>query len=147
MNPEQEFMLMNVKFSDGFRRFGGMLDTDDYRIKRIFGIVTDDQTGAILKDMGINIRNRMIPETAEGEFGILVPIRIDYDLIAPEVTAIINDREIVLDERTIGCLDAAEPDYANLTVVPVTFHSESTNRDYIDLYLKNMTVFLIDPWA
>ncbi len=146
MNQESEFMLMNVKFSAGFHRFGGMLDTDDYQIKRIFGIVTDEQTGAILKDMEIDIRNRMVPETAEGEYGILVPVRIDYDLIRPDVTAIVNDRVISLDEKTIGCLDWADLDYANLTVVPVVLHSGWTDRDYKQLYLKNMTVYLTDPF-
>ncbi len=142
MEQDQEFMLMNVKFSEGFHRFGGMLDMEDYQVKRIFGIVTDEQTGAVFHDMKINTRNRMIPETAEGEYGILVPVRIDYDLIRPEVTAIINDREIALDEKTIGCLDWEELDYANLTVVPVTMHSDRTNSDYKQLYLKNMTVYL-----
>ena len=146
MNQNQEFMLMNVKFSDGFSRFGGMLDTGDYQIKRIFGVVTDEETESIFRDMEINIRNRMIPETAEGEYGILVPVRIDYDLIRPDVTAIINDREIILDEKTISCLDSAELDYANLTVVPVVLHSDWTDSDYKQLFLKSMTVYLRDPF-
>ena len=146
MNQDQEIMLMNVKFSAGIHRFGGMLDTEDYQIKRIFGIVTDEQTGAIFHDMEINIRNRMVPETDEGEYGILVPVRIDYDLIRPDVTAVINDREIPLDEKTIGCLDWAELDYANLTVVPVVLHSDCSNNDYNQLFLKNMTVYLKDSF-
>lgn len=144
---DQEFMLMNVKFSDGFHCFGGQLNTaGDYEFFRMFGIITDEQTGNILRDMNINIRNRMIPETEEGEFGILVPVRIDYNLIRPDVTAIISDREIVLDEKTIGCLDKAELDYANLTVVPVVLHSDWTGNDYKQLFLKSMTVYLKDPF-
>ena len=145
---DQEFMLMNVKFSDGCRRFGGQLDfTDDYQFFRIFGIITDEQTGDLFRDMNINIRNRMIPETAEGEYGILVPVCIDYDLIRPDVTAVIKDREIKLDEKTIGCLDSAELDYANLTVVPVDKHSDWTGNDYKQLYLKSMTVYLVDKFS
>ena len=67
-------------------------------------------------------------------------------LIRPDVTAVINGREIFLDERTIGCLDWAELDYANLTVVPLVLHSDCSNNDYKQLYLKNMTEYLKDTY-
>ena len=143
MDQNQECILMNVKLWDDCIHFGGILDeNEEYRFRRFFAKLADEALGTQLKNMGLSIRVRKTPKNRLSRYPVLMHVAVDYDLIVPEVEAVIGSRTIPLDEITIGCLDSMIIDYANLVIIPVDDQDAVTGTTYRHAYLKSMQIYL-----
>ena len=143
MEPLQECFLSDVRVSKEVRHFGGVVnESDNFTFYRFFGILLNPEALEPLEELGWPVRNKRTTETRKGDFPGFLQILIDYDIIAPTITVILNEKIIPLDERTIGSLDAMDIDRADIEIEPVGHYDDNGIFDGTAAYLKSMQVFV-----
>lgn len=134
---------MNVEIGERFRHFGGVLnplESEDFT--RYFVVLIDEETGRKLEQMGWDyaVRRHLI-DNEDGPITSALMVKIDYDICQPSVEIITEDRAVRLEESRISCLDSAEIDFANITVVQGGLFDESGKKVWTQAILKDLKAY------
>lgn len=141
-----ECTLMNVEIGERYRHFGGVLnplESEDF--SRYFIILIDDETGKKLEQMGWDYAvRRHFKDSEDGPVSSALMVKIDYDICRPLVEVITETQRIQLEENRISCLDSANIDFANITVVQGGLFDESGKKVWTQAILKDLKVFSLE---
>lgn len=112
---------------------------------RNFNVIIDDpEVAEQLKADGFDIKQTATND--EGEFLYRLPVHLRFDNFPPTVTMISGNKQIQLDEESIGTLDNADIQSCDICINPYPY--EVNGKTGIKSYLKiAYFVINVDPWA
>ena len=102
-----------------FRNFEGKETKFNRKGDRNFCVLFDKEQGEELKAQGWNLKI-LQPRDEEDEPAYCLSVKVMFGKIPPKVYMIANRKKTLLDEETIGLLDHAEIENADLIIRPYT---------------------------
>lgn len=122
-----------------FRNFRGEATKYKREGVREFSILFDNETGLELIQDGWNLR-ALKPRDEDELEPYHLSVGVKYGYISPDIYLIKNNRKILLDEESVGMLDTAEIEAADLIVRP--YNWTVNGKSGVKAYLKTMYVVI-----
>ena len=128
-----------------FRNFEGKETKFNRKGDRNFCVLFDKEQGEELIAQGWNLKI-LQPRDEEDEPAYCLSVKVMFGKIPPKVYMIANRKKTLLDEETIGLLDHAEIENADLIIRPYNWNVNG--KSGIKAYVQTMYVELrVDKFA
>ena len=113
---------------------------------RSFCIRLNEDQAVWFRDNGFNIQERMNPNDPDAPVTYVLSIKVSFAVAPPNVVMISNGRGTPLNEATIGNLDSAEIQYADIAINPYEY--DVNGRHGYSAYLRDLYVTIAEnPYA
>lgn len=130
----------NITIEDArliFRNFAGEESKFNAKGKRNFCVVLDPELAKDLEDDGWNVKWPPAREDGE-ERDPYIQVKVSFGQFPPKVVLISSQGKLKLDEDTIGTLDYAAIEVADVIIRPYNY--EVNGKKGVSAYLKSLYV-------
>lgn len=124
-----------------FRNFQGLEGRYNPAGVRNFCVLLDDDLASVLKEDGWNVKYLKPRDEDEDEQAYL-QVAVNFNNFPPKIVMITSRNKTVLDEETVGQLDYAEIENADISIRPRVWDDNGTKR--IKAYARSVYITIVE---
>lgn len=113
---------------------------------RSFCIRLNDEQAAWFKQQGFNVQEKINPNDPQAGPTYVLSIKVSFKVAPPRIVMITGNRGTELNENTVGLLDTAEIQYADMSINPYEYDVNGVHG--YSAYVRDLYVTIAEnPYA